>query len=61
MRLETYIARKHEAELKRAGHVQYASVTLVCAGTLCNCKGDNINHRAVVKEWRKPRSKRHSK
>lgn len=51
--LEQYISNKREAELRKDGYVQYASVTRMCAGTMCPCNGDNITHRAVAKEWRK--------
>lgn len=52
MTIETYMDRKHEAEMRRTGHVEYAKVTLnhVCGGI---CGGDNLACRSVTKEWRK--------
>lgn len=56
MTFEDYIAREHEAEMRRMGYIEYAAVELhhICGGL---CGGDNPDCRRTTKrEWRKPRS-----
>lgn len=53
MKIEDYIARKREAELRKEGYKKYASVTIQHQHSRCFCDGQNLNCRVVTTEWRK--------
>jgi hypothetical protein len=55
MNLQTYIDRKREAEKRKDGYVEYASVEIHHVHKSCNCQGANPACRQTTRrEWRKP-------
>ena len=55
--LDSYIARKREAELRKGGYEEYAAVEIFHFSKHCPCLGMNPACRQTTHiEWRKPKT-----